>query len=128
MTVLSGMSTLEQVEDNLATFNAFRPLDEGERAVVEQAAAVYRRRVRNGCTGCRYCMPCPAGVDIPRNFTLWNEYGIYGSEKQTAPAEGSDESARGKTASLRPVRGGLPPASVHREDLKRLQTELEGLL
>ena len=130
MTVLSGMSTLEQVEDNLATFNAFRPLDEGERAVVEQAAAVYRRRVRNGCTGCRYCMPCPAGVDIPRNFTLWNEYGIYGSEKQTASRwRDLEEERKGKNClSCGQCEEACPQHLSIREDLKRLQTELDGLL
>ena len=130
MTVLSGMSTLEQVEDNLATFNAFRPLDEGERAVVEQAAAVYRRRVRSGCTGCRYCMPCPAGVDIPRNFTLWNEYGIYGSEKQTASRwRDLEEERKGKNClSCGQCEEACPQHLSIREDLKRLQTELDGLL
>ena len=35
------------------------------------------RRVYNKCTGCRYCMPCPAGVNIPIVFSIWNEYGQY---------------------------------------------------
>ena len=34
-------------------------------------------RIKNGCTGCRYCMPCPKGVNIPGNFAIWNEYGVY---------------------------------------------------
>ncbi len=72
LTVLSGMSTMEQVEDNLATFEAFRPLAAGERALLERIAEQLRGRVNNGCTGCKYCMPCPAGVDIPENFALWN--------------------------------------------------------
>lgn len=73
LTILSGMSTPEQVEDNLATFEAFQPLDEEERALVEHTAEELRRRVKNGCTGCEYCMPCPAGVDIPENFHIWNK-------------------------------------------------------
>ena len=36
-----------------------------------------RSRVQNGCTGCRYCMPCPAGVNIPGNFKVWNNYHMY---------------------------------------------------
>lgn len=39
-----------------------------------------RKRVNNGCTGCRYCMPCPAGVNIPKNFAIWNRFGIYENE------------------------------------------------
>ena len=77
MTVLSGLSTMGQVEDNLATLNDFQPLSEAERAAVDRAAALFRKKVRNGCTGCRYCMPCPAGVDIPGVFRLWNDYAMY---------------------------------------------------
>lgn len=75
--VLSGMSTMEQVEDNLATFGAFQPLDNASLALVEDIANEVRARVKNGCTHCRYCMPCPFGIEIPRNFALWNEYGMY---------------------------------------------------
>ena len=75
LTVLSGMSTPEQLEDNLATFGDFRPLDGSEAALLEETGEELRRRRRNGCTGCEYCMPCPAGVDIPGNFKLWNRVG-----------------------------------------------------
>ncbi len=75
--ILSGMSTMEQLEDNLKTFSPFRPLSEEEKAVVEDVAATIRGRVQNGCTGCRYCMPCPAGVNIPGCFSAWNTYHMY---------------------------------------------------
>lgn len=77
--ILSGMSTYDQVEDNLKTFESFRPLDEEEQKLVEKAAAAIRSRVKNGCTGCRYCMPCPFGIDIPKNFAIWNEEAMYGN-------------------------------------------------
>lgn len=75
--VLSGMSTMEQVEDNLKTFTAFRPLSREEDSAIEEIVSLVNSRVRNGCTGCRYCMPCPAGVDIPGNFRVWNTYHMY---------------------------------------------------
>lgn len=75
--VLSGMSTMEQVEDNLKTFGDFKPLSEAEEAVIKEVAGILKGRVRNGCTGCRYCMPCPAGVDIPGSFGIWNNYHVY---------------------------------------------------
>lgn len=75
--VLSGMSTMEQVEDNLKTFCSFRPLSEKESREISDIVALIRSRVQNGCTGCRYCMPCPAGVDIPGNFRVWNTYHMY---------------------------------------------------
>lgn len=84
--VLSGMSDEQQVADNLATFSSLAPLNEAEQAAVDEAARLYRARTRVPCTGCRYCMPCPAGVDIPGVFRVWNQGGIYGN----------DEAARGR--------------------------------
>ncbi|MDE5823367.1 MAG: aldo/keto reductase, partial [Lachnospiraceae bacterium] len=81
--VLSGMSTMEQVEDNLSTFTNFEPLSDAEREIIEKVADALRGRVQNGCTGCRYCMPCPAGVDIPRCFGIWNQYHIYENVNDT---------------------------------------------
>lgn len=78
--VLSGMSAFDQVADNLATFADIQPLTEAEQAAVDKAAAVYRARTRVPCTGCAYCMPCPAGVDIPGVFRVFNQAGIYGDE------------------------------------------------
>lgn len=78
--VLSGMSDEQQVADNLNTFEDFKPLTDEESAAIDKVADILKKRVNNGCTGCRYCMPCPAGVDIPGNFKLWNRYGIYGND------------------------------------------------
>ncbi len=78
--ILSGMSTEEQVADNLKTFGSFAVLSEEEEAAVNETTELIRARVRNGCTGCRYCMPCPNGVDIPGNFSVWNRFGMYANE------------------------------------------------
>ena len=75
--VLSGMSNLEQVEDNLATFNEFKPLDEQESNTIQEIVDLINSRVKSGCTGCGYCLPCPAGVAIPANFRGWNTYHMY---------------------------------------------------
>ena len=80
--ILSGMSTMEQVEDNLNTFADFQPLTEEEENNIVKVRDALNARVKNGCTGCRYCMPCPKGVDIPRNFKIWNNYSIYGDEEE----------------------------------------------
>ncbi len=77
--VLSGMSTLEQVEENIHSASASGPgtLNSAE---VELIAKV--REVINGlspipCTRCEYCLPCPNGVDIPRNFDVYNRVAMY---------------------------------------------------
>lgn len=75
--ILSGMSTPEQVEDNLKTFDHFEVLSEKEQDTVKRVVDTLKGRVQNGCTGCRYCMPCPSGVDIPGSFRIWNDYHIY---------------------------------------------------
>lgn len=75
--ILSGMSSMEQIEDNLQTFENFKPLSPEEEKAVEKAAQIIKSRVRNGCTACGYCMPCPFGVDIPGNFAIWNRCAMY---------------------------------------------------
>lgn len=75
--ILSGMSTMEQVEDNLHTFSEFKPLSAEEKQTIDEVVSLINSRVQNGCTGCRYCMPCPAGVNIPGCFATWNTYHMY---------------------------------------------------
>lgn len=84
--ILSGMSAPEQLEDNLATFSEFVPFNEQEEKALEKAVELVRSRVKNGCTGCAYCMPCPFGVDIPGNFALWNDLAMYGNEENAKKA------------------------------------------
>ena len=71
--VLSGMSAMEHMEDNLKTFSPLVPLSDDERKVIAQALAAYRKSGAVPCTACRYCSPCPFGVDIPRNLALLNQ-------------------------------------------------------
>ncbi len=78
--ILSGMSNEEQVADNLATFTNFEPLSDSEQAVVAKVAQAIRARTFVSCTKCRYCMPCPFGVDIPRNFAMMNQFAMYNNQ------------------------------------------------
>lgn len=78
--VLSGMTLPEHVEDNIRTFSPLKPLTESERKTLDQALAAYRKRLAVPCTACRYCMPCPAGVEIPKIFGLYNQYKISGNK------------------------------------------------
>lgn len=75
--ILSGMSTMDHVHDNLNTFNNYQPLTKTEHALIDKVNGIIQSRTRNGCTGCEYCMPCPYGVNIPRNFRIWNDLGIF---------------------------------------------------
>ena len=74
--ILSGMSQPEQVADNLKTMSPFEPLSDSERETLDCALVIYRQTGAIPSTGCRYCMPCPAGVQIPRIFGFYNQYKI----------------------------------------------------
>jgi predicted aldo/keto reductase-like oxidoreductase len=77
--VLSGMSTMQHVEENVASAEAsgVGTLTEEELALVAQVREKYKELCPIPCTKCGYCMPCPNGVDIPRNFAVYNEGVMY---------------------------------------------------
>ena len=77
--VLSGMSTLDQVEENarLADQGLAHSLTAAELALIQEAKVIYQARTRVNCTGCGYCLPCPHGVAIPANFLHLNNLSIY---------------------------------------------------
>ncbi len=93
--VLSGMSSMKQTLDNLNTFEHFEPLTQEEFAAIAKARELFDARVQVPCTGCRYCMPCPFGVDIPHCFKTLNNAFIYNQmengKKQYASLEGKAE-------------------------------------
>lgn len=72
--VLSGMNSAEMVEENcrIASEAAAGAFTDAERALVETVKTIICERQKVGCTGCRYCMPCPQGVDIPGTFHYYN--------------------------------------------------------
>ena len=82
MTVLSGMTTMEHVVDNVKTMTDFKPLSDAERDLLFQVAEVYKKSKTVPCTACRYCMDCPAGVDIPAVFKVYNNYAISENKAQ----------------------------------------------
>lgn len=125
--VLSGMSTEEQAADNLKTFGDFKPLTEKEHETIDKVVQTLRSRVQNGCTGCAYCMPCPAGVNIPRNFKLWNQYHVY--QKYEAVKFGWEGLAQKERAESCIKCGKCetvcPQHLSIRENLERVQKDLE---
>ena len=79
--VLSGMSDLQQLEDNVATMTHFEPMNEQELAAIDRVVEEIRKVNEIPCTGCRYCMDCPMCVDIPEIFSIYSQYKIFGKEK-----------------------------------------------
>ncbi len=77
--VLSGCNEAEQIDENLRIFDT---VDSGimspeETKLMDDVRAAYLNRTKIGCTGCRYCMPCPNGVNIPGIFSVWNNVSLY---------------------------------------------------
>jgi predicted aldo/keto reductase-like oxidoreductase len=77
--VLSGMNEEAHIDENLRVANEALPgsLSPGERDLIGQVRDEYRRLMKVGCTGCGYCMPCPAGVDIPGCFASYNAHALF---------------------------------------------------
>ena len=77
--VLSGCNEPEQVDDNLRIFDTVAPgvMSAEEHELIARVRDAYLSRTKIGCTGCRYCMPCPNGVNIPGIFYSWNQVSLY---------------------------------------------------
>lgn len=77
--ILSGMSTMEQLEDNLATFADGEGLSGADREILEKACEMFKSQVQVPCTACRYCCSeCPMEINIPEYMKLYNAYKVDG--------------------------------------------------
>ena len=83
--MLSGCNEAEQIDENLRIFDSVEPgiMNEEELELIKNVREAYHSRTKIGCTGCRYCMPCPNGVNIPGIFSAWNHVALY----NTKPAD-----------------------------------------
>ena len=128
--VLSGMGTMEQVREIIRTAGGSAPgsLTPEEAAMVEFARETLQARIQVPCTGCRYCMPCPAGVDIPGHFSIYNNAFLFGS-MESAKAEYGARIAREARASscvgCGKCEGICPQHIAIRQELKKIQAALE---
>jgi len=103
-TILSGMSSEEQLMDNIRIFSEAEcgVLTEAEKDMMTRVRLTYESRVRVGCTGCEYCMPCPRGVKIPKifrsldNAAVFNTLDAYKARYAAivAKGEGADKCVR----------------------------------
>lgn len=95
-TVLSGMSNLAQMEDNLSTMAGFSGLTERERKILGQARKTLEAHPIVPCTSCGYCMEvCPEGIGIPGTFSALNLLTLFGDAKAAAKEESWSVSKRG---------------------------------
>jgi uncharacterized protein len=80
---LSGMNDEAQVLENLKIAGQALPntMTKEQLEVIKKVKVAYHRLIKIPCTGCSYCMPCPEGVNIPGNFSIYNDYCMFGDEQ-----------------------------------------------
>lgn len=98
VTVLSGMSDLAQVKENVRIAAEAAPLTAAELGLVEEAKRFFHARMAIACTTCGYCQPCPSGVAIPDVFAAWNSAMMFGSKAGPAWAYRNFQLANGAGA------------------------------
>ena len=82
LTVLSGMTLMEHLQDNLKSFCPLKPLTQEEIDMLQEIGLEYKKYPLIDCTGCQYCMPCPYGLDIPGIFAHYNKCVNEGNIKE----------------------------------------------
>ena len=132
--VLSGMNSLEMVEENAALASSALPgsFTEDEKRVIRAVRQEIGKSLKVGCTGCRYCMPCPSGVDIPTVFNCYNK--MYTESPTGARKEYLQCTAMRKTPSSASLCIGCGKCEAHcpqnikiRDNLAQAAKELETL-
>lgn len=130
--VLSGMNSMEMVEQNIKTAeeSPVGCMTEDDFALVEQVKREIAKNVKVGCTGCGYCMPCPKGVDIPGTFRCYNA--MYSERKSSARREylqctafRRDTSSASQCISCGKCESHCPQHIEIRKELKNAARELE---
>ena len=132
-TILSGMTTLEQLKENIEIFS--KPdvlpgcLNAEEKRILREVKGIYERLIAVPCTACEYCMPCPAGVSIPGVFSLYNEGTMFDNFSQ--PQRSYMFTCRAGRDASKCVECGACEAACPQhiqiiEELKRAHAALEG--
>lgn len=94
LTVLSGMTYMEYLQDNIRTLSPHKPLSEDELKMLADIANRYAGMSLVPCTGCQYCMPCPYGLDIPGIFAHYNKMLNEGNAIKDLAEDASSEERR----------------------------------
>ncbi|MBP6491554.1 MAG: aldo/keto reductase [Clostridia bacterium] len=84
LTILSGMTSIDQVDENIRILSEADPgsLTEAEQKTIQNVADEYNKLIPYSCTACRYCMPCPANIDIPTVIGFYNDWFLFEGNKK----------------------------------------------
>ncbi|MHB8076042.1 aldo/keto reductase [Desulfosporosinus fructosivorans] len=123
--VLSGMNTMEQVVENLKIASEAREnsLPEKELDVIDRAKSLFKQRIKINCTACGYCMPCPAGVNIPSCFAMYNNHHMFGREESYKMLQPQQRASNCKECGI--CETHCPQAIPIRQELEKVKSIFE---
>ncbi|HBP38566.1 MAG TPA: aldo/keto reductase [Clostridiales bacterium] len=127
--ILSGVSTMDQLQDNLRIFDAIGSshLTAGDEEMIRKVQDLYRQKLKVGCTGCNYCVPCPSGVSIPDIFRIYNRYALNGDLEAAQKSYGG-HIRRGSDASHCVSCGHCEEACPQKIQIIRMLAEADRIL
>jgi predicted aldo/keto reductase-like oxidoreductase len=130
-TNLSGMTTLEQLKENIGIFSkgdmAANCLSEQEKDIIARAKTAYESLIKVRCTGCEYCLPCPKGVNIPQVFIKYNDGSMFGNFDQSRRAYMFQVNANADASHCAACGSCEKKCPQHLEIIKELKTAHEAL-
>ena len=131
--VLSGMNSMEMLRENVQTASDAKIDEMGteEEAMFQKVVAAINAKLKVGCTGCGYCMPCPKGVDIPGAFAAYNRMASEGKfaglrEHFMCSAARKDSTAASLCIGCGKCESHCPQGISIRQELKNVKKDLEG--
>jgi len=131
--VLSGMNSMEMLRENVQTASDAKIGEMGteEEAMFQKVVAAINAKLKVGCTGCGYCMPCPKGVDIPGAFAAYNRMASEGKfaglrEHFMCSAARKDSTAASLCIGCGKCESHCPQGISIRQELKNVKKDLEG--
>ena len=133
--VLSGMNSLEMVQENVKNADDSRPgeFTENDDKLLRDVVAAIQEKMKVGCTGCGYCMPCPKGVDIPGTFAIYNKSATDGKRKAMeeyilCTVLRKDSTSAGNCVGCGKCEQHCPQNISIRQELQNVKKTLEGPL
>lgn len=131
--LLSGMNEESHIEENLAAAEESNTMTEQELQMIQDVKKTYHRLIKVPCTACRYCLPCPAGVDIPSCFELYNEKHMFPNFKtywsyasRLGGTSGASPALASQCIECGQCEKHCPQHIKIRKELKAVKKEMEG--